>query len=105
MSETITATEIVDTKYGRKVYLDSPFAAKDYIKYLPFGDNDTPNTEELDEMPDFEFSKNFASHRKWNPDEGVWELDQSAFVEAREFFESVGFDVECEERVEARMLA
>jgi hypothetical protein len=117
MSEdTITAVAVLETEYGEKVVLDSPFEAKDFINALPW----KTLPEEADEhgslraklekrdvddaaiqaAEDFEFSEDFAGHASWEPDtlggDGAWAIDVSAFDEAREFFEFVGYDVENE---------
>lgn len=102
MTETITATEIVETDFGEKVLLDSPFEAKQYIKYMPWQADDGVNYDELEddaETPDFDFSDDFASHSTWDPDEYAWAIDVDSFGEAKDFFESVGFRVEVNDGV------
>lgn len=97
---TITAVEIQETEYGEKVVLDSPFESKEYVKFLPWGDGDEPNYDELEadtDTPSFEFSDGYASHTKALFDDGDfegWAVDVDSWEETREFFESVGFTVE-----------
>jgi len=101
---TIVAEEIVETRFGEKVYIDSPYEAKQYIKYMPWSADDGPNPEELDSdtpVPDFEFSDEFETHASWDSDEYKWALDVASFNESIEYFKSVGFDVEVGERVGA----
>jgi len=96
MTETITATEIVETNFGEKVLLDSPFEAKQFIKYMPWSAGDGVNYDELEEdteTPDFEFSDDFECHSSWDPDEYAWAIDVDSFGEAKAFFESVGYEV------------
>jgi hypothetical protein len=96
---TIKAEEIVETNFGEKVLLDSPYEAKQFIKFMPWGEDDDVNFEELEEdthTPDFEFSSNFSCHASWNADRTAWEIDVGSFEEASRFFESVGIDVDDE---------
>jgi hypothetical protein len=101
---TIVAEEIVETRFGEKVYIDSPYEAKQYIKYMPWSADDGPNTDELEsdtEVPSFEFSEGFETHASWDSDEYKWALDAETFNEAIDFFKSVGFEVEIGDRVGA----
>jgi hypothetical protein len=98
MSEiTITATEVVETPFGEKVLLDSPYEAKQYIKYMPWSAGDGVNYDEHDEdtlTPDYESSEDFACHSSWNPDEYSWAIDADTFGQAVDFFESVDIEVD-----------
>jgi hypothetical protein len=98
MSEiTITATEIVETNFGEKVLLDSPYEAKQYIKFMPWSADDGVNYDELEDdtpTPDYEFSPDFASHSSWDPEAYSWAIDKGTFGQAVDFFESVGIEVE-----------
>jgi len=99
---TIVAEEIVETRFGEKVYIDSPYEAKQYIKFMPWSADDGANPEELEsdtQVPDFEFSDEFETHASWDADEYKWALDATTFNEAIEFFKSVGFEVEIGDRV------
>lgn len=97
MTDTITAVELVETEYGEKVVLESPYEARDYIKYAPWGSDDGVEEENLDESVDFEFSDDFGCYREWDADElggsGAWLVRASTFPEFRDYLESVGYDV------------
>lgn len=96
---TITAVAVVETNFGEKVALDSPFEAKQFIKFMPWSSDDGVNYDELDDdvdTPDFEFSDGFETHSSWDPDNYQWQIDVDSFEEAREFFESVGYTVSVE---------
>lgn len=112
----IHAEEVIETQYGEKVVLDSPFDAKDFIKAMPFMeygsyDDYTAELEEggvadgaINAAEDFDFSEGFASHRSWNPtalgpDNGAWVVDADSFEETREFLEHCGFEVEVSDTV------
>jgi len=98
----IKATEIVDTTFGKKVVLDSPYEAKQFIKFMPWSADDTVNYDELEEgteTPEFEFSDDFECHSSWDSDAYAWEIDLDSFGEAKEFFESVGIEVTVESDV------
>jgi len=103
MSEiTITATDVVETNFGEKVLLDSPYEAKQFIKFMPWAEGDDVNYDELEsdtETPEFEFSDGFSCHSTWDADEYSWAIDAGCFSEAREFFESVGITVDVDNRV------
>lgn len=118
--DTITVTEIVETDFGEKAVIDSPFDAKDYIKHLPWkeyadevgeygslkekaADRGTNvKTSELmevfDAMEQYGFSDEFATHVSWDPDalsgDGAWTIDREAVDEAKDFWEFAGFNVE-----------
>lgn len=117
MSEdTITAVEVVETDFGEKVVLDSPFDAKDFIKVLPWNSFEEEVEEHgslgakavsrgmsednvaIQAAEDFDFSDGFATHVSWEPDalqgNGAWTIDAASLDEATEFFEHCGFEVE-----------
>jgi hypothetical protein len=128
MSEdTITAVEVKETEFGEKVALESPFEAKDLIKYLPwkeYADEVSEygslrdkaqargtNTKTSELMQVFEayekygFSDDFATHVSWDPDalgpdQGAWTIDREAWDEAADFFEFAGYSVEVESGVD-----
>jgi len=128
MSEnTILAVEVQETDFGEKVVLDSPFEAKDYIKHLPWkeyqeevGDHGSlkakaesrgvnTKTSELtdvfDAMKQYGFSDEFATHVSWDPEalgpeQGAWTIDVESFIEAKDFFEFCGYNVEVADDVE-----
>lgn len=111
MSEnTITAVEIVETDFGEKVLLKSPFEAKQYIKYMPWQPGDGVNYDELEddaETPDFNFSSEFGTYAKPLYEDGQfagWKVAVDSFPEAVEFLESVGFDVDVESAVNQEAL-
>lgn len=109
--EAITAVDVIETEYGEKVAIQSPFDAKDFIKALPFmeyNSYDDYHTEMNDNgvadgaiqaAEDFEFSEDFAAYRSWDPnafgyEDGGWVIDTDALDEAFEFFEFAGFETE-----------
>lgn len=123
MSEnTITIVAIEETAYGEKAIVDSPFEAKDYIKYLPFkeyekevaehgslkgkasdrGDNVKTSTmlEIFNAMEKYGFPDDFAAYPSWNADalsgDGAWMIDRDAVETAKDFWEFVGYNVEVE---------
>jgi len=92
----ITVSEVVETEFGEKVQLETPYKAKQYIKYMPWSKDDTVNSEELNAetiAPDYEFSPNFGCHHSWNPDDYVWEIDRESIHQAVDYFESIGIEV------------
>lgn len=109
--DTIVAVDVIETEYGEKVALQSPFDAKDFIKAMPFmaygsyddyeqelRSNDLPNGA-IQAALDFDFSNDFATHRSWDPnafgrDDGGWVVDKDALAESFDFFEHCGFEVE-----------
>jgi hypothetical protein len=120
MSEdTIIAIEVIDTDYGEKVALQSPFEAKDFIKVLPFKEfsdevsehgslrakavsrgmgEDNVAIAAVEEYVEEEgFSPDFAAYASWEPElfgpeDGGWVLDTDALDEAFDFFEFAGFE-------------
>jgi hypothetical protein len=112
--DTITAVEVVETDYGEKVVLESPFEAKDFIKILPWKEMSEEMVEHgsVEEMAlssnigtdnvvieaanKFGFSDDFASHASWDSDESAWLIDADALDEAFEFFEFAGFETDNE---------
>lgn len=113
--DTIKADTVIETSYGEKLALQSPYDAKDFIQALPW----KTFAEEIEEngslraklerrdvaeaaikaAEDFNFSDNFASHASWDPDalgidDGAWVIDVDAWDEAAEFFEHCGFEIE-----------
>jgi hypothetical protein len=116
MSEdTITAVEVIETEYGEKIALESPFEAKDFISVLPWKEVSEEVEEHgslrekaisrgmdednvaLDAVSDFDFSDDLATHVSWDPDvldNGAWMVDTDAWDEIAEYFEHCGFDVE-----------
>jgi hypothetical protein len=101
---TITVSEVVESEYGEKAILESPFEAKDWIKALPWGDGkfSNPGVPNTDSVPDdvaeaaedFDWSEDYESHVNWNGEN--WEVDPEALEEAAIFWELNGFDVEVE---------
>lgn len=92
----IVATEIVETDFGEKVQIDTPYAAKEYIKYMPWSSDQGTNGDELSAstiVPDYEFSPNFGCHHSWNGDAYVWEIDRDSFQQAIAYFQSLGIEV------------
>lgn len=120
VSGTITIVKVIETEYGEKAVLDSPFEAKDYIKHLPFrsyaeemeeysslkekaadrGTNvkSSEMKEVFDQMERYGFPDEFASHVSWEPDalggDGAWLIDESAVDTATDFWQFCGFTVE-----------
>lgn len=122
---TIRVESIQETQYGEKAVIDSPYPAKDYIKFLPWqayedeidehgslkgkaqdrGTN-TKTSEMLelfDSMEQYGFSKNFATHVSWDPNaldgEGAWTIDAEAVPEAADFWQFVGYTVNADNEV------
>jgi hypothetical protein len=119
--ETISAEAVVETDFGEKVALQSPYEAKDLIKHMPwkeyadeireFGSlkakaesrGTNTKTSELTKVfqayEKYGFSDEFATHVSWNPDalgagSGAWTIDREAWAEASDFFEFAGYEVE-----------
>ena len=117
--EPIVAAEVVDTQYGEKVLLRSPFDAKDFVKVLPYFDVQSELEEHgslrrkatsrgmsedniaivavEDYMDEHGFADDFAAHPSWESDafgidDGAWTIDADALEEAFEFFEFAGFE-------------
>lgn len=121
MSEdTIRAEEIVETNFGEKVAIDSPYEARHIIKFLPWKEyseevaehgslkgkaedrgTNTKTSELITVFESYEsygFSDDFATHVGWDPDalggDGAWTIDRESWVEAADFFQYAGFNVE-----------
>jgi hypothetical protein len=119
--DTIVAAAVIETDFGEKVALDSPYETKDLIKYLPWksyaeeieeygslkkkAEARGTNTKTSDLMRVFDeyerygFSDDFATHASWDPDaipgeSGAWTIDVEAFDEAADFFGFCGYNVE-----------
>lgn len=103
MSEnTITIEEIVETDFGEKAAIDSPYEAKQFIKFTPWSEDDGVNYDELEddtETPEFEFSDDFAAYHTWDPDAYRWMVNVESLSETIDFLESVGFEVEVSDSV------
>lgn len=128
MSEdTIIAVAVLETDFNEKVALDSPFESKDLIKHLPWkayseevseygslkekaearGTN-TKTSQLMDVFDAYEqygFSDDFATHVSWDPDAlgpdtGAWTIDRDAWVEAADFFQFAGYNVEVADDVD-----
>lgn len=126
-NDTITAVAILETDFGEKIALDSPYESKDLIKYLPWkaysdevseygslkekaqarGTN--TKTSELMQVFDayeaYGFSDDFQTHVSWDPealgaDKGAWTIDADHWTEAADFFEFAGYSVEVEDGVD-----
>lgn len=119
---TITAEKIIDTDFGEKIALDSPYESRHILKHgLPWkeyadevseygslkskAEARGTNTKTSELMPVFEaveeygFSDDLATHISWEPealgpDTGAWTVDIESWDEVRDFFEFAGFDVE-----------
>lgn len=116
--DSIVAFEVIDTQYGEKIVLKSPYDAKDFIKIMPFkqlqeevAENGSLREKEvsrgmsadnvaIDAIEDYieqeGFSSTFATHRSWESDalgrsEGAWTIDVGAWDEAQDYFEFCGF--------------
>lgn len=127
MSEdTITAVEILETDFGEKIVLDSPYEAKDLLKHMPWKEyskevdeygslkekaearGTNTKTSELMEVFDkyeqYGFSNDFSTHISWSPEaldgNGAWTIDVEGWDEAADFFEFAGYAVEVEDNVE-----
>lgn len=124
--DTIIVESIQETKFGEKAVIDSPYTAKDAIKFLPWNEyqeevrehgslkgkaesrGTNTKTSELVElfnaMEQYGFSKDFATHQSWDPDAldgaGAWTIDAEALNEAVDFWRFLGYRVEVGESVE-----
>lgn len=117
---TIEIVSVMETDFGEKVVIDSPYESKEYISNLPWNEYQ----EELDEygslknkaeqrgtnvktsemlevfdaMEQYGFSDDFATHVSWEPDalggDGAWTIDKDAVDEAADFWKFVGYSVE-----------
>jgi hypothetical protein len=93
MANKIVIERIVETSYGEKAYLDSPYEAKDFIKALPWGEDDSFDHSVFDgESPDD--PEIGPTHRSWDSDANQWHLDASVVPSVIEYFEDNGFEVE-----------
>jgi len=123
---TIRVESIQEQKYGEKAVIDSPYAAKDYIKFLPWkayedeldehgslkgkAQNRGTNTKTselmklFDEMEKYGFSNDFATHVSWDPDaldgDGAWTIDAGSVPEAADFWQFAGYTVTTGEGVD-----
>jgi hypothetical protein len=69
---TVTADRILQTEYGPKVGIDSPYEAKDAIKALDFDE----------------------THRSWDSQKEIWTVDLDAIDQVREKLTDEGFKIE-----------
>jgi len=126
---TIRVESIQETQYGEKAVIESPYDAKDYIKFLPWkaykdevneygslkekaqarGTN-TKTSELLelfDSMEQYGFSKDFATHVSWDSNAlnggGAWTIDAEAVPEAADYWQFVGYTVEMADGVELNL--
>jgi hypothetical protein len=124
--KTIKVVEVVETQYGEKAVIDSPYESRHYMKHLPW----KPYKEEIEEhgslqakaesrgtniktselmevfevLEAFDFSDDFATHASWNPDglgdgKGAWMIDSDAVLEATELWQFAGFNTEIADAV------
>lgn len=128
MSEdVITAVEVIETDFGEKIVLDSPYESRMLLKHLPWKEygeevneygslkekaearGTNTKTSELMEVFDayeqYGFSDDFATHISWmpdalGPDTGAWTIDREAWVEAADFFQFAGYSVEVDDDVD-----
>ena len=119
--DVIRVVERIESDFGEKAVLDSPFEAKDFINALPWNALAEEEQEHgslrakledrgvdgaaINAAEEFEFSDDFAAHASWDPnalgyEEGAWTIDADSFDEAAEFFEFVGYRVKIESDVE-----
>lgn len=119
--DVIRAERIIETDFGEKVALDSPFEAKEFISALPWKEHQEEVEEHgslanklrsrdvdstaIDAAEDFGFSDEFAAHATWDssalsPERGAWLIDVDTFHEAADFFEFCGYRVEIPDNVE-----
>lgn len=106
---TIVIEELVETQYGEKAVIESPYHAKDYIKVLPWqpdefqvADIDDDNRNDVREaVEEFDFPQEFTAHPRWNGD--AWEIDASAALTAAEFWAEQNFNVEIEPNLQERL--
>lgn len=123
---TITVTGVVETTYGEKAVIDSPYEAKDAISHLPWKEykeeiaehgslrekaesrGTNTKTSELIELfnaiEQYGFSNDFATHQSWDPnaldDGGAWTIDKDAVPEAVDFWQFLGYTVEMDDAVD-----
>lgn len=122
---TIRVVEVIETDFGEKAVIDSPFESKEYIKHLPWKEygeevgehgslkakaesrGTNTKTSELmevfDAMAQFDFSDDLSTHVSWNPNaldgSGAWTIDRESVGEVVNFWEFAGFNVEVEDDV------
>jgi hypothetical protein len=124
--DVIRAEAVLETDFGQKIALDSPYEAKDTLKHLPWKEyskevqeygslkekaeargTNTKTSELMDVFDAYEqygFSDDFATHISWEPealgpDKGAWTIDRDAWVEAADFLQFAGYTVEVAEDV------
>jgi hypothetical protein len=124
--ETITAVAVLETDFGEKVALDSPYESRHYLKHLPWKEyskevdeygslkekaeargTNTKTSELMEVFNKYEkygFSDDFETHISWNPEalggDGAWTVDRDCWDEAADFFEFAGYAVEVEDDVQ-----
>lgn len=125
--DAIKAADVLETDFGEKVALDSPYESRHLLKYLPWKEysaevseygslkekaeargTNTKTSELLQVFEAYEaydFSDDFATHISWDPvalgpDTGAWTIDRDAWVEAADFFEFAGYEVEVADDVQ-----
>lgn len=123
---TIKVVEVIETQYGEKAVIDSPYESRHYMKFIPWNNysdeiaeygslkkkaesrGTNTKTSELMEVFDvlesFDFSDDFASHASWNPNAlgegmGAWTIDTGSIDEALELWEYAGFKTEVSDDV------
>jgi hypothetical protein len=119
--DVIRAEAVLETDFGKKVALESPYEAKDLLKHLPWKEyskevqeygslkekaearGTNTKTSELmkvfDAYEKYGFSDDFATHISWEPealgpDTGAWTIDRDSWVEAADFLQFAGYTVE-----------
>lgn len=96
---TVKFGETIETEYGEKTVLDSPYEAKGYLNALPFqpdDDFDESRLEEDDDVPAFNFPDEFGAFQTWDADNSRWMVAADSVDVLKEYFEEAGFDVEIE---------
>lgn len=94
---TIRFTEIIETEFGEKCVLESPYEAKNYINALAWNEEEDYDESRLDEgetIPDFDFPEGFATHKNWDSENSRWTVDAEAVPVLTEYFEAAGFEVD-----------
>ena len=117
---TIEIVEVQETDFGEKAVVDSPFEAKDYIKYLPWKEyqeeldeygslkqkaedrGDNVKSSEMKElfktMEEYGFPDDFATHVSWDSNalggDGAWTIDREAVETAADYWQFVGYNVD-----------
>jgi hypothetical protein len=125
--DTIKAEAVLETDFGQKIALDSPYESKSLIKHLPWKEyqeevdkygslkekaeargTNTKTSELLEVFDAYEkygFSDDFACHQSWEsdalgPDSGAWTVDKECWVELADFFQFAGYSVEVSDGVD-----